>query len=253
MDHQIRDEFAHQAKQMVSAPAFHAEPVLQWLASTVIAAPAARVLDLACGPGIVAETIASCAGEVIGIDATVEMLRLARDRLDRAAIKNGRFSAASAERLPFLDRSFDQVISRLTLHHFPSVPAVLAEIRRVLLRDGQLLVADVISSEDPQQSTLHNSLEQLRDPTHVRMFPRADLLRIVTEAGFEISQEGVWQQPRAFREWAAIIANPARTVPLEHIMRVLARAGQDAGIALREESGELHFTHTWLLLAAKRV
>jgi ubiquinone/menaquinone biosynthesis C-methylase UbiE len=248
---ETRKEFAHQAEHMASAAAFHAEPVLRWLLSAVRSGPAARVMDLACGPGIAAEAIAPGVGEVIGIDVTPEMIRLARQRFCSAGLKNGEFSTARAEHLPFPSGSFEQVVTRLSLHHFAEAGAVLSEVRRVLRKKGLLVVADVLSSEIPEESVLHNALEQLRDPTHVRMFSRSELLKVIDAAGFEILQEDSWLQPRAFREWAAITGNPARTAPLEQVMRALTRTGQTAGIRLREESGELHFTHSWIFLMVR--
>ena len=100
-------------------------------------------------------------------------------------------------------------------------------------------------------ATLHNSLEQLRDPTHVRMFAPSELMGIIRAAGFSVVSDEMWEQQRAFTEWAQIVANPRRTEPLENVMRALARAGQGAGIALREQAGQLLFTHRWKLVIAE--
>jgi ubiquinone/menaquinone biosynthesis C-methylase UbiE len=235
---------------MDSAPAFHAERVLQRLVGAVRSAPAARVLDLACGPGIVAQAIAGEAVQVVGVDVTPEMIRLAKERFEKAELGNGQFVVGFAERLPLQGEAFSQVITRLSFHHFTDVPAVLAEVGRVLQPQGQLVVADVVSSEDAEESALHNSLEKLRDPTHVRMYAAGNLLDILQYGGFRVVHHESWRQARTFSEWAAIIADPKRTAPLENVMRALARAGQSAGIGLREESGELRFAHTWLLAVA---
>ena len=251
MEKHIQTEFARQANQMAVAAAFHAEPVLEWLVRAVGAAARNRALDLACGPGIVAEVIAPRVREVVGLDVTPEMIRLAHDRLEKAQLTNAYFSVASVEALPFKENEFDQVITRLSLHHFHDVAAVLSEVRRVLRPGGDLIIADVVSPEDADESALHNSLEQLRDPTHVRMFAPAELLEIIHVAGFSLVSEEEWEQQRSFLEWAQIIANPARTDPLQNAMRALARAGQGAGIALREEAGQLFFTHRWRLVVAK--
>jgi ubiquinone/menaquinone biosynthesis C-methylase UbiE len=249
-ENEIQSEFTRQAKQMASAPAFHTQAVLERLRQAVGASPSDRILDLACGPGIVAETVSPHVREVVGIDATPEMIRLVRERFAMAHLTNGRFEVASAEWLPFEAGEFDQVLTRLSFHHFPDVAAVLAEIRRVLRPGGRMIVADVVSSEDADQSALHNSLERLRDPTHVRMLSSTELLQVIHGAGFSVMHEERWQQQRSFGEWAAIIADPTRTQPLEQVMRVLARAGEGAGISLREEAPDLLFTHTWLLVTA---
>ncbi len=249
-EEQIRHEFTRQAKQMAAAPAFRVDAALERIVKALGDAAPDRVLDLACGPGIVAEAIAPQHREVVGIDVTPEMIWLARERLRKAGWGNAHFSVSSAERLPFEWGSFDQVVTRLSFHHFMDVPATLAETRRVLREEGRLIAADVVSSEDADESALHNSLERLRDPTHVRMYSASNLLDILQFGGFRVVHHESWRQARAFAEWAAIIADPARTGPLENVMRALARAGQTAGIGLSEESGEVRFAHTWLLTIA---
>lgn len=236
---------------MASAPAFHAEPSIVRIVNALAGAGTDHVLDVACGPGIVAEAVAPHVRTITAIDATPEMIRLAQMRFKNAHLRNGHFKVASAERLPFRAGQFHQVIIRLSFHHFTDVPAVLEQIRRVMRPEGRLIVADIVSSEDADESALHNSLEKLRDPTHVRMYSAGNLLDIMQFGGFQVVHHESWRQARAFPEWAAIIADPARTGPLENVMRALARAGQDAGIELREESGEVRFAQTWLLVIAK--
>ncbi len=251
MTEQIRSEFTRQAGPMSTAPAFHADAVLGRLAKAVAAAPVGRILDLACGPGIVAEAVAPLAAELVGVDATPEMIRLAGERLAKAGLANARFQVALAESLPFGAAEFDTVLTRATFHHFPDLPAVLAEVRRVLRPQGRLVVADVLSSDDPGEAGLHNALERLRDPTHVRMLSRKEMRSALCSAGFDPLSQEVWDQERSFAEWARIVADPSRTDPLHEVMRALARAGQHAGMGLREVAGEVRFTHTWLLVVAR--
>ncbi len=251
LKNRIQSEFTRQAKQISSSSVFNAESVIRRLVQAVGSAASERVLDVACGPGIVAEALAPLVREIVGIDATPEMIRLARERFEKARLTNGRFEVGLAEALPFKDAQFDQVVTRLSFHHFPDINVILSEIRRVIRPEGRLIVADVLSSDDPEESALHNSLEQLRDPTHVRMLARMELLQAIRSGSFEIISDESWKQERSFSEWAQIVVDPARIRPLRHVMRALARAGQRAGIDLREESGELRFAHTWLLVIAK--
>jgi ubiquinone/menaquinone biosynthesis C-methylase UbiE len=247
---EIRQQFSHQARQMASAPAFHEKGAIERILGALGEVPTARVLDLACGPGIVAEAMATRARQVDAIDATPEMIRLAKVRFEKTQLANVHFLVGSAEQLPFEAALFDGVVTRLSFHHFTDVPAVLAEIRSVLRPGGRLIVADVVSSEDADESALHNSLEKLRDPAHVRMYSAGNLLDIMMYGGYRVMHHESWRQARAFSEWAAIVDDPARTAPLQNVMRALARAGQTAGIELSEESGELRFAHTWLLMIA---
>ncbi len=218
----VRTEFTRQAGPMSLAAAFHAEPVLARLSKAVTAIPAGRVLDLACGPGIVAEALAPLASELVGVDATPEMIRLAEGRVSKAGLTNVRFQVALAESLPFGEAEFDVVLTRLSFHHFADVPAVLSEVRRVLRPHGCFILADILSSDQPADAVLHNALERLRDPTHVRMLTRTAFRQALCAAGFEIVSEEVWEQERSFPDWAQIVADPARTEPLHEVMRALA-------------------------------
>jgi ubiquinone/menaquinone biosynthesis C-methylase UbiE len=251
MKDSVSAEFTRQAKTMAAAPAFHAEAALARLVDAVRSADAGRVLDLACGPGIVAEALSPFVREIVGTDGTPEMIRLARERFAQAHLTNGRFEVAWAESLPFEAGEFDAVTARLLLHHLPNIASVLSEVRRVLRPQVHLIAADVISSDDAAESALQNAWEKRRDPTHVRMLARAEMIGAIRLAGFETVSEATWKQERSFREWAQIVSNPGRTEPLRRAMQASAKMGPRAGIDLREESGELRFTHTWLMVIAR--
>jgi ubiquinone/menaquinone biosynthesis C-methylase UbiE len=251
MNNDIRSEFGRQAATMAAAPAYAEADTLRRIREAV-GSGVGRVLDVACGPGIIMAAIAAQAREVVGIDTTPEMLVLAEERFRKGGIANAVLREGLAESLPFGPAEFDAIVTRLSFHHFPNLPLVLSELRRVLRPSGRLVVADLISSADPDESALHNALERLRDPTHVRMLSRGELDGALREAGFTPVAEESWEQPRTFTEWARIIASPERMEPLREVMRALARAGLDAGIGLHEAAGELRFTHTWLLMTAAR-
>jgi SAM-dependent methyltransferase len=98
-----------------------------------------RVLDVACGTGVLARAAASRvapAGAVTGLDASPEMLAVAR-RLD-ASIEwiDGR-----AEALPLPDAGFDTVVSQFGFMFFDDRVAALREMQRVLRPGGRLAVA----------------------------------------------------------------------------------------------------------------
>lgn len=247
----IREEFGRQATEMANAPAFRSTDNLARIINALGPSPVGRVLDLACGPGIVAEAIAPWANELEGIDATPEMIALATKRLAQAGNKNAHFQVSPAEHLPFADKHFDAVVTRLTLHHFTDIDAVLKETRRVTSPSGKFIVGEIITSADADDAALHNAFERLRDPTHLRMFPRDELLALLESAGFQIVAMEAWDQPRNFTEWAKIVAQPARTEPLKQVMHAFARLGVHAGIGLREADGEIYFTHSWVLLTAQ--
>jgi ubiquinone/menaquinone biosynthesis C-methylase UbiE len=71
--------------------------------------------------------------------------------------------------LPFEDASFDTVVSRSAVHHFPDPAAAFREMARVVRVGGRVITVDVQSAETADEAALHNALEILRDPSHVRM------------------------------------------------------------------------------------
>jgi SAM-dependent methyltransferase len=162
------------------------------------------------------------------------------------------FRLCDATALPFGDGEFDGVVTRLSVHHFEEPAAVLREVHRTLATDGVVALGDVTSSANADEARLHNALEALRDPSHVRMRTEEDLERLVASAGFRIETRLHWKQPRRFEEWAAIVADARSLEPLRVVMRALARAGRTAGIDLREEESTLCFSHHWVFLGATK-
>ncbi len=216
------------------------------------AAASGGILDVACGPGAVATALANGADHVVGLDATDAMLDRARMRARRAGLTNASFQVGDAEALPFDSGSFDGVVNRASLHHFANPGRAIAEMHRVLKPGGRVVVVDVISSDIPAESTLHNAIEILRDPSHVRMLPGSELVDLVGAAGFQNLQVAGWDSAREFGEWMSIANDAAISEPLRVVMRTLAESGHHAGIDLRVEQGEIRFVHRWRLIAADK-
>jgi hypothetical protein len=85
------------------------------------------------------------------------------------------------------------------------------------------------------------------------MLPQPELEAVIKESGFAIEDSERWEHQRAFDEWAAIVADPARTQPLAVIMQTLVDAGLDAGIGLRNTGNGIEFTHRWYFTIASVV
>jgi SAM-dependent methyltransferase len=99
-----------------------------------------RVLDVACGTGVVARAAAQRVGRtghVAGIDINPGMLAVARSLPAGPGDSTGWFQA-SALGLPFRAGSYDVALCQLGLQFFPDRPAALAEMRRVLVTGGRL-------------------------------------------------------------------------------------------------------------------
>lgn len=254
MDHlkRVTEEFTRQAETFAASASINDKQVVQRIADATGEAGTGRVLDLACGPGIVTAQLAERAAEVVAFDATPEMLRRARERCEKAGLSNVAFEQGDAEALPFDDASFDGIATRLAIHHFAHPDRVIAEMFRVLRPGGTMVIADVIVSEDQGEAALQNAIEIIRDPSHIRMLPESELLSSVKSAGFAILSEDGWDKAREFEEWMGIVNDPQRVGPLRTVARALAEEGRTAGMGLSIDDGKIVFFHRWRLIAAQK-
>jgi SAM-dependent methyltransferase len=102
--------------------------VLEWLA----AKSGEKILDLGCGDGQLTKRIAASGADVLGVDASPEMVRAARDRGVVADV-------GDAEQLSYADETFDAVFSNAALHWVRNQDAMIAEIDRVLKPGGRFV------------------------------------------------------------------------------------------------------------------
>lgn len=106
-----------------------------------------RLLDIGTGPGWLLPKIHQARPEwrLTGVDLSRAMVSKARQNLRKAGLADSiSVLAASAERLPFPDGSFDLVVSTGSLHHWRNPIAGLNEAYRVLRAGGQALVYDLV-------------------------------------------------------------------------------------------------------------
>ncbi len=106
--------------------------------------PGARALDLCCGSGDIAFALAAHGAQVIGLDFSPPMLRIAAERVqsrDTCGQSPG-FVFGDAQRVPFPDNSFDAVTIGYGLRNLASWEAGLREMQRVARPGGRMVVLD---------------------------------------------------------------------------------------------------------------
>lgn len=123
-------------------PAFF-DPLATHVLAVAQPQPGERVLDAACGTGIVARRVAALVGtqgQVVGLDLNPAMLTVARDVATREGLtvdwREGR-----VESLPFPDAAFDLVVCQHGLQYVPDRAAAVAELQRVLCPGGRVVVS----------------------------------------------------------------------------------------------------------------
>jgi ubiquinone/menaquinone biosynthesis C-methylase UbiE len=252
MDHlkRVADEFARQAQNFDNWAAKADDPGR--FRDALGDARRGKLLDVACGPGVVTAELAPDASTVVAFDATEPMLEKAKARCAKAGLGNVEFRSGDAENLPFDDEAFDGVVTRLAIHHFANPQRALDQMFRVLRPGGTAVIVDAVSSEDKSEAKLHNAIERLRDPSHVRMLPASELDNGVSRAGFRIVEHATWDMDRELEEWLAIVDDPARVEPIRTVIHTLAAAGRTAGIGLSVKDSRVVFFHRWRLVKAAK-
>jgi ubiquinone/menaquinone biosynthesis C-methylase UbiE len=146
------------------------------------------VLDVACGPGLVALDLAEIAGHVTGLDLTPAMLEKARQLQRQRGLDNLTWDLGRADALPYSDASFDAVVTRFSFHHLVDPAKTLAEMVRVCRPAGRVVVCDVYTTT-AEQAAEYDHLERLRDPSHVRALRLEELRALPRQAGVvEVSE-----------------------------------------------------------------
>jgi SAM-dependent methyltransferase len=122
-----------------------------------------RVLDVACGTGIVARRAAQrvgSGGRVVGLDINEGMLEVAR-KVSSEAHPAIEWQQGDANDMPFPDGAFDAVFCQQALQFFPDRLAALREMRRVLAPNGRLALSVLRSTEhNPGYRLLADVLER---------------------------------------------------------------------------------------------
>jgi ubiquinone/menaquinone biosynthesis C-methylase UbiE len=163
--------------------------------------PGMRVLDIACGTGEPAISLATAlagGGEVVGVDISPAPLKIAEERATQRSLANVTFQQADAHELPFPDNSFDRITSRLGVMFFSELPRALSEMRRALKPTGRAILLVWGPMDQPYfQTTIGTILRMLPDvvtsESGRKMFALGDegvLSQAMLQAGFsQVNEE----------------------------------------------------------------
>ncbi len=180
----IIEQFTAQAAPFAKLAAHSAEDSLRLVREAVGVGAGDVVLDVACGPGIVACDFARHASRVAGLDLTPAMIERARAHQAEQGLTNLDWRVGDVSSLPFEPCSFDVAFTRYSFHHLLNPAGALAELVRVARPGGRVVVVDVYSSS-AEQGAAYDQAEKLRDPSHVRALGLDELTGLFEKAGLE--------------------------------------------------------------------
>jgi ubiquinone/menaquinone biosynthesis C-methylase UbiE len=248
----IVEQFSRQAIPFSTARTIADEKALQLLIDAVGAGPDDSLLDVACGGGNVVCAFARRVRHATGIDVTAAMLERAKAMAREKALANVTWDQGEATSLPYPDGAFSIVVTRFSVHHFQDPLAVLREMIRVCAPGGRIAVTDMHTSTDPAKADEFNRMERLRDPSHVRALPLAELENLFPATGlpkprltfYELRDELENLLARSF-------PNPGDDDRIREIFRASALDDR-LGIPIRIDEGGVHYAYPVAVLAATR-
>lgn len=142
-------------------------------------------MDLGTGSGYVALEIARRHGDcrVLGVDIADEAIKSNAETARRLGLSNVTFEVGDGIRLDVRPASFDGIVSRYALHHFPDLPATLRDLRKALNPTGRLVVSDAIRNDGDDEDFI-NRFQILQQNGHVRMHTGEGLTGMLRGSGF---------------------------------------------------------------------
>ena len=205
--------FGSNAAQYLTSTVHSTGADLDKLMSTVTASRASRVLDLGCGAGHASYALArGGADEVVAYDLSPAMLAVVAAEAQARGHAQIQTSQGPAESLPFPDAGFDLVATRYSAHHWLDMQGGIQEAARVLKPGGMMIVIDVLSPENPLLDTVLQTVEILRDPSHVRNYRESEWRRVLAGESFSEPAAQRWRLPMEFDGWVARIGTSAARI-----------------------------------------
>jgi ubiquinone/menaquinone biosynthesis C-methylase UbiE len=248
----IVDQFTRQAQPFSVAAPIADESALQRIVEATGASAQDSVLDVACGPGLVACAFARVAKSVVGIDLTPAMIERAQALAAAQHCRNVEFRTGDVQRLPYADGAFSIVVSRLAFHHFEQPAQVLSEMVRVCRPGGVIAVVDLLAPADSVRALAQNEVERLRDPSHVRALPLSELESLFPGAGLAAPKITGYRLELELESWLARSFPDPKDLP-EIRQRFAAAVADDAiGLGVHRDGAAIRFGYDVAICVSRR-
>ncbi len=206
-DH-VDKQFGEQAGAYLTSAVHASGRDLVMLGERLCSSANARVLDLGCGAGHASFVAAQHVKEVVAYDLSEKMLALVAQTARERGYHHLITQQGYAEKLPFAHGEFDVVISRYSAHHWQDVGAALREVRRVLKPGGRAIFIDVNAPGNPVLDIWLQTVEALRDTSHVRDYSPGEWLTLFTESGLTIGSISHDRLELEFNSWIERMRTP---------------------------------------------
>lgn len=159
----------------------HLEMILRYIPVE----PGMKILDLGTGSGYLAFPFAKKykQAEITGLDIVEKTLADNQRKAEIEGINNLRFVSYDGVHFPFENNSFDIVISRYALHHFPVICDTFYEISRVLKKNGIFFLSDPTPNEDDRERFVDEFMQMKKDG-HIKFYTKNEWNELANSVDF---------------------------------------------------------------------
>ncbi|EDV3803913.1 methyltransferase domain-containing protein [Salmonella enterica subsp. diarizonae] len=220
----VEKQFGSQANAYLHSTVHAEGRDLARLAQRLSGFSLASVLDMGCGAGHASFVAAQYVNSVVAYDLSASMLEVVAGAAEERHSSNITLRQGYAEKLPFEDSSFEVVISRYSAHHWHDVGQALREVNRVLKPGGVLIIMDVMSPGHPVRDIWLQTVEALRDTSHVRNYSSGEWLAMINKAMLVTNTVVTDRLSLEFRSWVTRMRTPAALVEAIRLYQASASA-----------------------------
>lgn len=162
---------------------------LKDILATINVKPGMKILDLGCGSGYLTFPIAKMNEDVhvVGLDIVTDTLERNVKKAQEMNLKNLEFVSYDGITFPFEDNSFDLIVTRYALHHFPKIRKSICEVARVLVSGGLFFVSDP-RPNDCDITRFVDDYMQLKKDGHIKFYTRDEWVQICRECNMHFIQ-----------------------------------------------------------------
>ena len=246
----ILDQFTKQAVPFLKKLGHADQAALQLFIAATGVTSEDTVLDVACGPGLVACAFAAVARHVTGIDLTPAMIEQARKLQAQKHLTNLTWQVGDVQQLPFENGAFSLVVTRYSFHHLLDPQTVLREMVRVCAPGGRVMVVDVVLP--PEKLAAYNWMEKLRDPSHTSALTLAQFLDLARDCGLKALSTHFYDLEMELEaQLKASFPNPGDDDKLRRLFR--EDIGRDhLGVGAHFRGEKIHFAYPNLVWVGKK-
>lgn len=154
--------------------------------------PNMKILDLGCGTGYLSFPMARLNpnAEVVALDIVTETLMRNTESAKEQGLSNLSFVNYDGITFPFEAASFDLVVTRYALHHFPQIEKSLQEVARVLKENGSFFISDPRPNDDDITGFVDDYMQMKKDG-HIKFYSKTEWVdlckrnRMILSGGFD--------------------------------------------------------------------